>query len=797
MPWRAIAAAAAALAVLGALAAREIGARRSLRLALPVVEGRIAVAGPSAEIAILRDGHGVPHVVARSERDAWFGLGFAQAQDRLAQLVYLSRAAHGRTAEVLGEAGLEVDRWSRTLGFAALARAQASRLDADARAVLDAYAAGVSAWIEEVRSGRSAPPPAIARLGVPLEPFRAEDALAIAKAIAWGFDGSVDATLVLSDLIERLGGFGARPFFPGEVARELRPSAPDTQARRRVPRDPVRVALGLAGRSVGSSAWVVGALDSESGAPLLAGDLHLAPTAPALLYESHLSAPGFELAGTGPVGVPVHWSGHNERVAWSATHARAVAADLYVETLGQTRPDLYAYGNGHRTLATREERIAVRGGAEQILVVRETHHGPLLDALLGAQRPALSVAWGGAMPGDGVSAWLRAARARDAAGFRAALAQHHEPVLLVTYADTAGRGGRQLTGWLPARNMPTGLVPVPGRAPWYDWRGRLAFDDLPQASLGERGFLVAADNPVGTDASIEWWWRPGERAARIEAMLAAARRAGPIDQRATAAILADQHSAAAPARVRTLLELAGDTSTLAPEARGVARLLAGWDGDSGSESAAAAAWHLLLAAVLESALEPALGDELVDRYLSLRGVRFEALLDALIESATASSGDAVVPTDALRARVRDALRRTGLTLRVRLGSDPERWSWGSLHPLRFAPFGWPESAWGIDASRSWPYGGDGVTIAVGEYDLADPFAVRVASVHRWVVDLAAPEVALYALVPGLPEHPADPLREEGVDPWLAGRPAVLATHGFLVEDGARARLVLAPLEASP
>lgn len=789
MPWRAIAAAVAAIAVLGGLAAREVAARRSLRRALPLVDGRLPVTGLGADVSILRDGHGVPHVVARSERDAWFGLGFAQAQDRLAQLVYLARAARGRSAEVLGADGIEVDRWSRTLGFTRLAEAQLARVDMDTRRVLEAHAAGVTAWIEEVRSRRAALPVPLARLGVAPEDWTAVDSLAIAKLLAWGFDGSVDATLVLSDLIEKLGGFGARPFFPQEAARDLVPAPPsDTEARAPAARDPLRAALGLAGRCVGSSAWIVSARESESGAPLLAGDLHLAPTAPALLYESHLSAPAFEVAGAGPVGVPVYWSGHNEHVAWAATHARAVATDLYVETLDPDRSDRYAEGNGSGTLEIRQEQIDVRDGDTLVLPVRESHHGPLLDQLLGPGRPALAVAWGGTQPGDGVGALLRALHATDAAAFRSALAMHHEPVFVFVYADAAGHGGRQVAGWLPARSMPTGLVPVPGRSPFYDWQSRVAFDALPATPLGGDGYLIAADNPIASGA-IEWWWRPGERSARIETLLGEMRANGPIDARAVAAILADQRSAAAPARVRALLDLAGAIEVLPPEARGVARLLGDWDGDSDAASAGAAAWHLLLGAVLESCLEPALGRDLVGRYLALRGVRLEALLDAVLETALAPSGDVVVPIDRLQQAVRDGLRRTGLTLRVRLGSEPTRWHWGGLHSLRFEPFGWPATAWGA-GEQSWPYGGDGVTVAVGEYDPTEPFAVRVASIYRWIVDLAAPEVALSALVPGTPEHPADPLRDEGIERWLAGRPGVLATHRFLIEDGARSRLVL-------
>lgn len=795
-PWRTTALVLVGVALVGVFAAREAAQRRALRRTLPVVEGRLSVPGLDASLTILRDGHGVPHVLAASRRDAWFGLGFAQAQDRLAQLVYLVRAARGRTAEVIGTDGVAADRWSRTLGFGRLADSRVQRLDPDTRAVLDAYAAGVSAWIEEVRARRAAPPLPLAHLDVLPEPWQPADSLAVAKLVAWQLDGSVEATLVLSDLIEKLGGFGARPFFPRETARELGPGAPDFEARREGVRDPVRALLGLAGRNVGSSAWLVAGGESESGAPLVAGDLHLAPTAPSLFYEAHLAAPGFEVAGAGVVGVPGFWSGHNEHVAWAATHARAVTTDLYVETIDAER-GRYAAENGMRPLSVREERIVVRGGAEVVVPVRETHHGPLLEGLLPGERPALAAAWAGAQPGDGVASLIGVAEARDAGEARAALAAHQEPALFFVYADAAGRGGRQLAGWLPERNMPTGLVPVPGRSPWYDWRGRVAFEALPHAPLGATGFVVAADAPFPETESIEWWWRSGERAARVDALLREAAQAGPIDASVLAGILADQRSAVAPARVRALLDLAGPIDSLPPEARTVARLLAGWDGTSHADDIGAAAWHVLLTAVLDASLAEPLGRDLMARYLSQRGVGLESLLDRLVETALAPppGGETLLPLDRLQRAVKEALRRTGLTLRVELGPRTESWRWGALHPLRFAPFGWPASAWRDAEERSWPYGGDGVTIAVGEYDPAAPFDVSVASTYRWIVDLATPEIALSALAPGAPEHPSDPLRTEGVERWLAGRPGVLATHRFLVEDGARARLVLIPAHA--
>ena len=109
---------------------REIALERAAREAFPIVSGQLGVDGLSARIEIDRDSRGIPHVLAVAEDDAWFGLGFAHAQDRLAQMFWLRRLALGRSAEVVGESGLAADRLVRTLGIPRLAQEQVARLDA-------------------------------------------------------------------------------------------------------------------------------------------------------------------------------------------------------------------------------------------------------------------------------------------------------------------------------------------------------------------------------------------------------------------------------------------------------------------------------------------------------------------------------------------------------------------------------------------------------------------------------------------------------------------------------------------
>jgi penicillin amidase len=149
------------------------------RAAFPLEAGRSAVAGIAAPVEIYRDSRGIPHIQAVNDLDAYFGWGFAHAQDRLAQMLWLLMSARGRTAEIVGVAGLEADRWARTLAWGALADRQFELLDDDSKALLVAYAAGVNARLERIRSGRVAPPLGLQGAALPADLWQPSDSLAI------------------------------------------------------------------------------------------------------------------------------------------------------------------------------------------------------------------------------------------------------------------------------------------------------------------------------------------------------------------------------------------------------------------------------------------------------------------------------------------------------------------------------------------------------------------------------------------------------------------------------------------
>ncbi|MDP7297803.1 MAG: penicillin acylase family protein [Myxococcota bacterium] len=766
--------------------------RLAERGAFPQHAGGLSVTGIAEPVELVRDAHGVPHVLAASEMDAWFGLGFAHAQDRLAQMLWLVRLARGTTAEVVGPSGLEADRLARTLGLGRIADAEWEQLGARTRGVLEAYAAGVNARLERLGSGGVEPPVTAAQVELPLDAWRPADSLAVLKLHAWGLSGSIDTSLVLHDLLKRLGGVEARPFFPrSRLGKPLPPGdRPPLTAGPAAPpwTDSLRRAVGLAGASAGSTAWVVGGAHTASGLPVLGADVHLEPTVPLLLHVAHVRGGSVDVAGAMIPGIPIVWTGHNGRVAWGSTHARAAVTDLYSERLaeqeGEPR-DHYHTGRRWRPLEVRVETIEVRGAEPERLSVRSTRHGPILDRSAGGTEQ-FAVAWvgAGARGGATLAALLAAARAPDSGHFRAALAGVSTPALAVVFADVAGAGGLQVAGWIPQRPLASELVPVPGRAPWYDWEGPIPFEKLPRATLGEGvPFVVAADNRLRTRGARrgEWFWRPGVRAARLEALLGAALADAAFDLADAEVVQAD----VAEPRGRVLVDVAlalADFEELGSEAREVMGLLRGWDGEAGAESVGAAAYHAFIEALAGALFAERLGEDLFRRWLAVPYADPAGVVYAVVLGA--GDSDAWSDRDTVSAAVAVALRDAWLELASRLGASRRKWVWGRLHQLSFRPF---IPAPGASPLGPLAAGGSGDTVATAEYAPDAPFDVRIASLFRLVADVGSLEEVRVLLAPGPSEHLGHPDFGAGLDGWRLGRGASLG-----LEPAVRTRLVLEP-----
>ncbi len=266
-----------------------------LQSSLAMIDGEVILDGPEAAIEIRRDTNGVPHIYAQSEHDLHFAVGFVHAQDRLWQMEMNRRIAQGRLAEVVGAGAIEADKFLRTLGVYEAAKSAYAALDAPAREMLEAYAAGVNAFL----ATHDGPLPVeFLLLGHEPQSWQPADSVAWLKMMAWDLSKNWRKEIGRLTLLSRLSPEQVIEFYPpyrGDAPTPL----PDPQALYAGLEWPGKAVafVGQADPAVGSNNWVVSGAHTLSGKPLLANDPHLGLKSPAVWYLVHLSMQGRNLVG--------------------------------------------------------------------------------------------------------------------------------------------------------------------------------------------------------------------------------------------------------------------------------------------------------------------------------------------------------------------------------------------------------------------------------------------------------------------------------------------------------------------
>ncbi|HXL19077.1 MAG TPA: penicillin acylase family protein, partial [Streptosporangiaceae bacterium] len=452
-------------------------------------------------VHLYRDEWGVPHVRAQSVHDVFVGQGYAHAMDRLWQMDASRKQMEGRWAEWVGAAGLPADQLARRLRVGAASIRDYQALGADARAMVDAYTAGVNAYL------RSHPaPPEYGLVASTPEPWEGWHCIAAMRQRGY-LMGSLWFKLwraaalgvVSADDLVKLryddGGADRLCIPPGADASRWIASLAAL-------REPVR-ALSLLAASAeidgGSNNWALAPSRTATGRPILAGDPHRAFELPGMYAQMHLGCDQFDAIGFTIPGVPAfpHF-GHNAQVAWCVTHAFADIHDLYVEQFDRTDPSWYRHRGDWLQAATTIEDVKVRGGASAQVQIVETIHGPVVAgdpahgtalALKSVQFFDLDRSFDCLLPmlqANSVDSLFQAVRGWG-------LIDHN-----LVAADTGGHIGHLVRAVIPRRPAINGWLPVPGWTGEYEWDGVIPAEQVPRVDDPARGFIVTANNRVVT-----------------------------------------------------------------------------------------------------------------------------------------------------------------------------------------------------------------------------------------------------------------------------------------------------------
>ena len=752
-----------------------------VRSSLPQVDGTIAVAGVTSAVRIERGADGVPLIAAATDEDAAFGLGFAHAQDRLFQMEMMRRYGAGRLAEVVGADALPIDKQMRVLGLYRAAEAEIPHLAREVRRGLEAYAAGVNAFLA---TRKGALPPEFLLLRFSPEPWRAADSL------VWG--KLMDLQLGFNYRLELERARLARDLSPEDLALlypEYPKDAPITLADlirlyRRLPLDRIHALLMKPpsdGPIYASNNWVVDGAHSASGKPLVANDPHLGFSTPGVWYLARLKTPEREIAGATVPGVPLVVIGHNDRIAWGFTTTTADIEDLFIEKLDPDDPGRYLTPEGSAAFDTREESIGVRGAAPVTITVRRSRHGPVLSDVLpaGWVESGYVLALATTYLGDGdrtAEALWRLDRAEDWMSFRAALDRFAGPPQNIVYGDVDGTIGFIVPGHIPIRRSGNGWMPVPGWTGEFDWTGFIPFDELPQRTNPSSGHFASANNRIVPDSYryfISRDWDVPYRITRIETMLEATPKQSP---EASTAMQADTLSLMA----KTLVPLMTRIGSADPAAREAVRRLQQWDFRMDAEKPEPLLFMAWLREFARSVFFGRLGAAAAD-YWNLKPI----VIATILTERQDWCGTHDQPDRSCDARLADALSAALAGLRQRYGTDMGEWRWGRAH---FAQF--PNRVLDrIPLLGDWlkvaiTTSGGPDTVDVGPISVRDeahPYDQRFGAGLRIITDLAAPAESRMIVVPGQSGNPFSPHFSDLLTRWrdfgwlVPGRAAPVAT----------------------
>lgn len=778
--------------------------------------------GPSADVALKRDGLGVVHVYGQNDADVFYGAGYAQARDRLFQMDMMRRQALGRRAEVLGPDRRFDDELVRIVGIPEWGRQAAEALERDrpeAYRLLEAWTAGVNARIDEVRDGTAPLPYGFgpAELDYLPEPWSNDDGFIVGKLILFGnanqiefeilatilhryFGETTDPIPLVAPLAEsfilpesELPASGSQPLSGTVTFGPSRPLPDDAADRLR------HFARRMAPfRPAASNNWAIDGAHTDSGRPLVAGDPHQALRTPNVFWAHHLNSAdaggSLDVIGFGFVGTPVVQLGHNRHVAWTATTSYPDVMDLLDVAYDE---ETVSIGGEPIAIERTTETIAIAGSEPtELMIERVPGHGVLLPSglsplpLVDAGRRML-LRWPGLAATSEGEAFLALDQAGDLDAWRSAIDQMEigNFNFIGATADGIAFHSRPLT---PVRAAISDAAPpyrvLDGDDPGNAWVGELTADQLPDSTGAGRGWLASANNdPFGftADGKIEGdahyfgvFYDPGTRAARIDSELSRLVATGDVTSDDLEALQADTHSVFADELIPLLEEVFATVDAdpdLAPyrdrpELVELHALLTAWDRKMERESPAALAFD----AFMWFAAAGALRDDMTlafDTVAEASGVyvlkwsimtltrRFEAAEGLMQE------GRSVI--------LMEALSKAAEWLTTTYGSVAATdYQWADLHHTRFV------GLWGdaLDRPPIPSDGGDGtVHVANGAFlrdgEPVDRIESTGGAAYRMVMgfdDDGTPH-ATVSFPPGNDGEPGSPFFDNNLEDWLEDR----------------------------
>ncbi len=502
----------------------------------PQYEGEVALQCVKTPVQVSFDDNGIPHIQAANKLDLMRAFGYIHAQDRLFQMELMRHVGGGILSEMVGHDGLKADLLFRTIGLPQYAKRRAADLAAHADS---AYVQELYAYLEGVNEfAQLGPtPPEFKLLGLDRHTYTLEDVFYIVGALGYNFSNAPKTEPVMDFIAKNYGDRYLQDLAIFHDSMETK--IPNTKDHLPYPgtssildfaelSTEVEALLPVAPMT-GSNAWAIDATRSKSKHPLFCNDTHIGYMLPQTWYEAYLTCPDFEIYGHFLAGVPFALIGRNTDLAWGVTMLLNDDMDYFNEKLDPQNPNQIIIGKQSYPIEKWEEVIHIKGQLDTTIVLQQTVHGPIINALHPKERweHPISLHWTYTQrEADPVWGFWKMNQAKDMTNFQNGLKQVHSPGISVNYADARGNIAWFSTAHLKKRpgdwNPWTILDGTDIRSINWEY---FDFKDNPHSINPAEHYVYSANDwpgPIPTDTGLYWYpgyYKPQYRADRINALI--------------------------------------------------------------------------------------------------------------------------------------------------------------------------------------------------------------------------------------------------------------------------------------
>ena len=340
--------------------------------------------------------------------------------------------------------------------------------------------------------------------------------------------------------------------------------------------------------SKGSNNWGVTGHRSATGASILAGDMHLSLSLPAIWHEVHMVTPSMNTYGVASPGTPVPIEAFNDHVSWAYTNSEIDAIDHYLLKLSDDGLR-YEFDGEWLPLKMQPDTIHVKGAQSIIDTLVLSHLGPVVrDSSV-----AFAIKWIAQEKGHVISTLWKMNHAKNAIQLDSLLQHWHSPAQNILYADVNGNLGIRTAGKIPIRASGHGIGFLDGSTSDTEWIGIIPAEEMPSSQNPAHGYLTATNQQPTTEDYpyyLSHNWTPAYRSLRIDALLSGK------DQHSLEDLMEYQGDVYV-GQYHTFVPLLDSIQSLTPQGEMVRRTLKEWDGIAVGEATGPLALHEYLRAL--------------------------------------------------------------------------------------------------------------------------------------------------------------------------------------------------------